>query len=139
MRISRRMFAFPIAAATLLVSAGGASAAPVQVIKEGTIGILTTECNGGDGIYLEGTFRTVLRTSADGTIKQEAMIHLVGTGISGTKYIVNQPLQATISDTEFSGHSTAVLVSLGPQPNEIAFFRWDFASNLDSVEIVCRG
>lgn len=140
MRITRTIFSLPAAATTiLLVFAGGAAAAPVEVIREDTVGLLTTECNGGEAITLTGTFRTVLRTKADGTIAQEAVIHLKGTGTSGTRYIINQALQATIGDASFSGRSTEVLVSLGSQPNETAFFRWNSDTGLDSVEIICRG
>jgi hypothetical protein len=140
MRITRRIFALPVAAATLLVSAGGASAAPAEVIKEDVnLSFLTNSCNGEDVIFLDGTFRTVIKTGANGTIKQQAFIHLTGTGTSGTRYVTNQPLQATFNDSSDTGSSIAVLVSLGPQPNETTVFRWDSKSNLYSVNTVCHG
>jgi hypothetical protein len=140
MLIKGRICAVPVAAATLLVSAGGASAAPVEVIKEDVnLSFLTNSCNGEDVIFLDGFFRTVIKTSADGTIKQEAFIHLTGTGTSGARYITNQPLQDTFNDSSDTGSSIAVLVSLGPQPNETTVFHWDSKSNLFSVDTVCHG
>lgn len=134
-----RLFAVPFAAATLLVSAGPAWAAPAEVIKEDVpVSFLTNSCNGED-VILAGTFRTVLKTNRDGSVSQQAMVRLTGTGSSGTVYVVNQPLHATLSDTVFEVDSIAVLVSQGAQPNELARFHLHTDPSLDTVEILCRG
>ncbi|MEW1950988.1 hypothetical protein AB0280_17270 [Pseudarthrobacter sp902506025] len=138
MRINPRMFAVPVAVVTLLVSAGGASAAPPEVIKENDVtGLVINGCNSEEVILLDGIFRTVIKTSADGTTKQLAFIHLTGTGTSGSKYVVNQSLQDNFNGTTFSGSTFSVLVSQGPQPNETVTFSWD-GDNF-SAESVCHG
>jgi hypothetical protein len=124
-----------VIATTLPASA--AMAAPPEIIRDIAVTSLTNSCN-GDNIYLEGTFHTVIKTSPDGTIKQQAVIHLKGTGTSGTRYVLNQTLHTTFNDSTDSGRSIAVLVSLGRQPNEITVFHWNSATSLDSVEVVCR-
>ena len=139
MRPLNRILAGAGVVMTTALPTSAAMAAPAEVIKEDAIAIVTTSCIGGDEIFLEGTFHTVLKTRANGTVKQQAVIHLKGTGTSGTRYVLNQTLQATFNDSADSGRSISVLVSLGRQPNEIAVFRWDSATSLDSVELVCRG
>lgn len=128
MPITRKMFAVPIAAATLLVSAGGASAAPpeVQVIFEYDLsGVLVNGCNGEDIILLDGTFRTVIVTYFDSSTKQRVTTQLKGTGTSGARYVINQTLQDNFDGTAYRGGSVAVLISQGPQVNETLTFRWD--------------
>ncbi|MDR6413313.1 hypothetical protein [Pseudarthrobacter sulfonivorans] len=122
--------------ATALPASASMAAPPELIIKEDAFVTVTNSCN-GDEIYLEGTFHTVVKTNSAGTTKQEAVIHLKGTTTSGTRYVLNQTLQTTFSDSADSGHSIAVLVSLGRQPNETAVFRWNSATSLDSVDVVC--
>ena len=140
MRISTEIFAVPIAAATLLVSAGGAWAArpTVEVIVEKDLsGFLTNSCNGEDVIFLDGVFRTVIVTNADGSTKQRVTTQLKGTGTSGARYVLNQTLQDNFDGTAYSGGSVSVLVSQGPQPNETTTFRWD--GDDFSADTVCHG
>jgi hypothetical protein len=141
MRLTRKMLALPIAAATLLVSAGGASAAPpkVEVIVEKDLSglVLTNDCNGEDVTFTDGFFRTVILTYPDGTAKQRVATQLKGVGASGTKYITNQTLQDNFDGTAYKGGSEAVLISQGPQPNVIMTFRWD--GNNYSADFACHG
>lgn len=129
MRLTRKMLALPIAAVTLLVSAGGASAArpDVQIIveKDLTGFLITNDCNGEDITFTDGTFRTVILTYADGTTKQRLTTQLKGTGTSGARYVVNETLQDNFDGTAYRGGVVSVLVSQGPQPNQIIRFHWD--------------
>ena len=141
MSLTRKVFALPFAAAMLLVSAGGASAAPpkaeIIVEKDLTGFLIENACDTEDITVLEGFFRTVILTFPDGTIKQRLTTHLKGVGASGTKYIANQTLQDNFDGTAYKGRSEAVLVSKGPQPNVVMTFRWDGEDS--SANTVCRG
>lgn len=98
----------------------------VQVIFEYDLsGVLVNGCNGEDIILLDGTFRTVIVTYADGSTKQRVTTQLKGTGTSGARYVINQTLQDNFDGTAYRGGSVAVLISQGPQVNETLTFRWD--------------
>ena len=98
----------------------------VQVIFEYDLsGVLVNGCNGADIILLDGTFRTVIVTYADGSTKQRVTTQLKGTGTSGARYVINQTLQDNFDGTAYRGGSVAVLISQGPKVNETLAFRWD--------------
>jgi hypothetical protein len=81
-------------------------------------GVLVNGCNGEDIILLDGTFRTVIVTYADGSTKQRVTTQLKGTGTSGARYVINQTLRDNFDGTAYRGGSVAVLISQGPQVNE---------------------
>ena len=123
MHSANRMLAVPVAAAVVLVAAGGAVAAPAEVRKSGYINQPINDCT-GEVVTVEGTFQEVIQFKPDGSMIGNATITGTGLGSQGNHYIYKENGQ-TIFNTDGSAtaHVMVRLISKGSGPDSRAFFR----------------
>jgi hypothetical protein len=127
-------------AATLVIPAGIATAAPAEVSHTQAVGALFSTC-AGEFAEFTGKARVLDKPNADGSFKTSFNIHGKGTGSLGNEYVVHLDLLLV---RESSGLLTlddekTTLVSKGVAPNQDV--RFHFSS--DSPDIIftvdCHG
>ncbi|MGK3647190.1 hypothetical protein [Pseudarthrobacter enclensis] len=123
MHIAKRMFAPPLAAAVVIVSAGGAVAAPAEVRKSGYINELINDCN-GEVVSVAGSFLEVIQFKPDGTMIGNVTVKGAGTGSDGNQYIYKENGQSVFAaDGSATAQVMARLISKGSAPDSRALFR----------------
>lgn len=145
MRFPRRILAFPVVAATLLVSAGGASAAPAEVIRFGFGGGGSiTGCANEQITLIDGTYQLLDHTNVNGSEFIHWSVRGTGIGDQGHVYVFEENGWNKVStDGDQFVQDQLRMISKGSAPDLLVSFRFIAFANGDfqvtTDKTVCTG